>query len=58
VPVSRITKRTEKVLLMRQKATGLSNPKLIELAVCSLPRIPVRELRVNVTFKRRGGLSE
>ena len=40
LPVSRITKRTEQVLIVHKQVTGLSNPKLLEIAVLQMQIIP------------------
>lgn len=33
MPLSNISKRTEKILTVKRRQTGLSNPQLIELAI-------------------------
>jgi len=53
MPKVRITKRTEQILLMRKKNTGLSNPKLIELAVIQFPQISLKELNIKIKIKKK-----
>lgn len=41
MPVLRVTKKTEQLLVMKKKNTGLSKTKLVEFAVLNMPLMRV-----------------